>query len=170
MQTTSMQILKNNKYKNLKGGFNMFKTMNKRIKNEKGLTLIELLAVIVILAIVAAIAVPAIGNIINNSEIKAAKADVVNVLNAANIYFTDTGAADGEKVTDDQLDDYVQSWGVLKDKGFTITKGNPNTFSLDDGVTISAGGETISISGATIDNIQVDNADEVATYFDFAAE
>lgn len=33
----------------------------KLLKNEKGLTLVELLAVIVILAIIAAIAVPAIG-------------------------------------------------------------------------------------------------------------
>ena len=42
----------------------MFKNMKKQLNNEKGLTLIELLAVIVILAIIAAIAVPAIGNII----------------------------------------------------------------------------------------------------------
>ncbi|HWL13758.1 MAG TPA: prepilin-type N-terminal cleavage/methylation domain-containing protein, partial [Ureibacillus sp.] len=61
----------------------MFKTMNKRIKNEKGLTLIELLAVIVILAIVAAIAVPAIGNIIENSKIKALKSDAANIISAA---------------------------------------------------------------------------------------
>ena len=49
----------------------MFKNMKKQLNNEKGLTLIELLAVIVILAIIAAIAVPAIGNIINNSKDKA---------------------------------------------------------------------------------------------------
>ena len=36
----------------------MFKNMKKQLNNEKGLTLIELLAVIVILAIIAAIAVP----------------------------------------------------------------------------------------------------------------
>ena len=59
------------------------------MKNEKGLTLIELLAVIVILAIISAIAVPAIGNIIENTRYNAAKADAVNVLNAANLYFTD---------------------------------------------------------------------------------
>ena len=45
------------------------KKMKQILKNEKGLTLIELLAVIVILAIVAAIAVPAIGNIIENSRL-----------------------------------------------------------------------------------------------------
>ena len=63
--------------------------LKKRLGNEKGLTLIELLAVIVILAIVAAIAVPAIGNIIENSRVKAIKADAANIINAAQIYYTD---------------------------------------------------------------------------------
>ena len=63
--------------------------MSKVLKNEKGLTLIELLAVIVILAIVSAIAIPAIGNIIDNTRYNAVKADGINVLNAANLYFTD---------------------------------------------------------------------------------
>lgn len=57
----------------------------KLLKNEKGLTLIELLAVIVILAIISAIAVPAIGNIIENTRYNSAKADAVNVLNAKQI-------------------------------------------------------------------------------------
>ncbi len=58
----------------------MFKNMKKQLNNEKGLTLIELLAVIVILAIIAAIAVPAIGKIINNSKEKAILADASNIL------------------------------------------------------------------------------------------
>lgn len=65
--------------------FNKFK----HIKNEKGLTLIELLAVIVILAIIAAIAVPAIGNIISNSRDKAILSEAVNVLSGAKIAHTE---------------------------------------------------------------------------------
>ncbi|RIV13331.1 prepilin-type N-terminal cleavage/methylation domain-containing protein, partial [Priestia flexa] len=42
--------------------------MKKFLKNEKGLTLIELLAVIVILGIIAAIAIPSIGGIIQKSR------------------------------------------------------------------------------------------------------
>ncbi|MEK5231266.1 prepilin-type N-terminal cleavage/methylation domain-containing protein [Lysinibacillus sp. FSL K6-0232] len=57
------------------------------LKNQKGLTLVELLAVIVILAVVAAIAIPAIGNTIDNSRYKALKADAINVIHAAQFYF-----------------------------------------------------------------------------------
>jgi type IV pilus assembly protein PilA len=63
----------------------MFKNMKKQLNNEKGLTLIELLAVIVILAIIAVIAVPAIGNIISNSEDKAKLATASNILAGAKI-------------------------------------------------------------------------------------
>ena len=58
----------------------MKKFLQKRLKNEKGLTLVELLAVIVILGIIAAIAVPSIGGIIQDSRVKAVKADAQNVL------------------------------------------------------------------------------------------
>ncbi|MHA6483633.1 prepilin-type N-terminal cleavage/methylation domain-containing protein [Paenibacillus sp. strain BS8-2] len=46
----------------------MLKTLK---KNEKGLTLIELLAVLVIVGIIAAIAIPAIGGTISSSKSKA---------------------------------------------------------------------------------------------------
>jgi type IV pilus assembly protein PilA len=92
------------------------KIMNKKLlKNQKGLTLIELLAVIVILAIIAAIAIPAIGNIIENSRYNSAKADALNVINAANLYFTDEGTTEGVEVTIKTLLDqkYLDSAGVF---------------------------------------------------------
>ncbi|MEH7379779.1 prepilin-type N-terminal cleavage/methylation domain-containing protein [Bacillus sp. JJ1533] len=62
--------------------------LKKNIKNQKGLTLIELLAVIVILGIIAAIAVPAIGNVINNTKEKAAYADAQQIIESARLYIT----------------------------------------------------------------------------------
>ena len=67
----------------------MKKFLQKRLNNEKGLTLVELLAVIVILGIIAAIAVPSIGGIIQNSREKAVIADAQNALSAASLYFVD---------------------------------------------------------------------------------
>ncbi|MFT9817063.1 prepilin-type N-terminal cleavage/methylation domain-containing protein [Lysinibacillus sp. NPDC056185] len=71
------------------------KILNKKLlKNQKGLTLIELLAVIVILAIIAAIAIPAIGNIINNSRDKAIISEGLNIISGAKIAKMD-GVCDG---------------------------------------------------------------------------
>ncbi|MFM9534869.1 prepilin-type N-terminal cleavage/methylation domain-containing protein [Lysinibacillus sp. IITD104] len=66
----------------------------KLLKNEKGLTLVELLAVIVILAIIAAIAVPAIGNIINKSKDRAILAEASNILAGAKIAYIDGACVD----------------------------------------------------------------------------
>ena len=58
--------------------------------NEKGLTLIELLAVIVILAIIAAIAVPSISIIINNQRDKAILSDIVQMLESSKMQIIDS--------------------------------------------------------------------------------
>ncbi|AOM82353.1 type II secretion system protein [Salisediminibacterium beveridgei] len=55
------------------------------LKNQKGLTLVELLAVIVILGIIAAIAVPAVANIIDNSRKDAHVANAESLYNAARL-------------------------------------------------------------------------------------
>ncbi|MCH4825625.1 MAG: prepilin-type N-terminal cleavage/methylation domain-containing protein [Planococcus sp. (in: firmicutes)] len=90
----------------------MKKFLQNKLNNEKGMTLIELLAVIVIIAIIAAIAIPAIGNIIENSRVGAIKSDALNVIAASNLYY-----ADNPDVTTSVLikDLASASGGYLKD-------------------------------------------------------
>lgn len=121
----------------------MKKLIKKRL-NQKGLTLIELLAVIVILAIVAAIAIPAIGNIISNSRVGAIKGDAQTALSAANIYFTDNGSANGTVVSLDQL-----LAADLLDGAASLTPGTPGTDAGAVGITKTATGNTISGVGTT---------------------
>jgi len=59
--------------------------------NEKGLTLIELLAVIVILAIIAAIAIPSIGGIINRTKKESHRANAQILVDAARYAVTAEG-------------------------------------------------------------------------------
>lgn len=102
----------------------MKKLLQKRLNNEKGLTLVELLAVIVILGIIAAIAIPSIGNIIDNSRIKAVKADAQNALSAANMYFTENADKNSVTIPDLIKADFLQDAGTLKNEAASnITKG-----------------------------------------------
>jgi type IV pilus assembly protein PilA len=61
------------------------KVLINKWKEQKGLTLIELLAVIVILGIIAGIAVPTIGGIIENSKEKAHDANIQMFENAGRL-------------------------------------------------------------------------------------
>jgi type IV pilus assembly protein PilA len=82
-------------------------------KNQKGLTLIELLAVIIILGIIAAIAVPSIGGIIDNTRNDAHVANGQQMINAARLAQAsnnNTSANDDiytlqELIDDDYLED-----------------------------------------------------------------
>ncbi|MFY0741195.1 prepilin-type N-terminal cleavage/methylation domain-containing protein [Solibacillus silvestris] len=133
----------------------MFNTLKKRIKNEKGLSLVELLAVIVILAIVAAIAIPAIGNIIENSRIKAAKADAISYINAANIYYSDgnkvefNSTATGNDKT--KIDSYIGSKGTITE--FKITKDMKFTGKA------TKSGVNLVFTDATIETINAESSD-----------
>lgn len=92
----------------------MKKWLQKRLKNEKGLTLVELLAVIVILGIIAAIAVPSIGNVIEKSKENAVRADALNILAAADLYLLDNPGAAEVKVSKLVTEGYLDSAASFK--------------------------------------------------------
>lgn len=94
-----------------KGEKFMIKKMKERLKNQKGMTLIELLAVIIILGIIAAIAVPAIGNLIDKSRYDSAKSEAIQAINATKLYV----AAEGIDTTKHQAITNTQLKGFIED-------------------------------------------------------
>lgn len=138
----------------------MKKLLKKRL-NQKGLTLIELLAVIVILAIVAAIAIPAIGNLIENSRIKAAKSDAVLIINAANLYKTEgntlsTNSAAGTTLTSPSaLSNYID--GIENFSADTYVYLDTSEDIRING-TWSSGGVTVDFTGASLAEINPEDA------------
>lgn len=140
----------------------MRKLIQQKLKDQKGLTLIELLAVIVILAIIAAIAIPAIGNIIENSRVGAVKSDAQNAIAAANVYYTDNADVPGPVLVSKLLsDDYLQDAGSLVGTT-TITKKSGGNLIDGSG---TAGGVTVTFVKATNTDISLlkNNADAIAT-------
>ncbi|MCE4051598.1 MULTISPECIES: prepilin-type N-terminal cleavage/methylation domain-containing protein [Bacillaceae] len=126
----------------------MGQLLKKHIKNEKGLTLIELLAVIVILGIIAAIAIPSIANIIEKSRFDAVKADAVQILNGAQTYVSSNDYTTGT-LDEDELGDFVENVTTFED-GYTVTVG-------DSGLTFSGTGQkgnvTIKFNNANLSTI-----------------
>ncbi|MFC5733682.1 prepilin-type N-terminal cleavage/methylation domain-containing protein [Cytobacillus gottheilii] len=96
----------------------MFQKLRNTLKNQKGLTLIELLAVIVILGIIAAIAIPSIGGIINKSEKDATVAEGIQIISAAKMYVTSSNPESGAKLTQTELGQFLDS---VDDTDYTVT-------------------------------------------------
>ena len=126
----------------------MKKYLQKKLNNEKGMTLIELLAVIVIIAIIAAIAIPAISNIIENSRVGAIKSDALSVIQAAELAKTDTAITLG---TAGQV-----TVGELKANGFLDDAGS---FDAVDTAYVTLSTMGITGTGALANGLNIEFID-----------
>lgn len=124
--------------------------LKKALKNERGLTLVELLAVIVILGIIAAIAVPSIGHLIKKTNDKAKVADAVQIIDAAKLYVSSEGMPDGKTtlvLNKNNLDSYLDN--VKSKKNFKVTVSKDQNGKI-----------TYSISGHEANSIATDKNDD----------
>ncbi|WP_044339503.1 type IV pilin protein [Rossellomorea aquimaris] len=129
----------------------MLKKMKKMLKNERGLTLVELLAVIVILGIIAAIAVPSIGNIIEKSRADAVKAEGIQVLNAAKLYVSSESIPEDKTLEATDLEDYLEENDDIMESGYSVTVNDDNTLTLNG--TGTKGSVTIKFANASVRDI-----------------
>ncbi|PXW90032.1 type IV pilus assembly protein PilA [Streptohalobacillus salinus] len=116
----------------------MVNKLRKMLKNEKGFTLVELLAVIVILGIIVAIAIPAIGNIIDTAEDDATAAEEQLVVDAARLYDIQEGIDSDVTTVQDVIDEgYLQERAsgeadISVDTDRTFNKDENGVITLND--------------------------------------
>ncbi|RWR11854.1 type II secretion system protein [Siminovitchia fortis] len=119
----------------------MKKLLTRFKKDQRGLTLVELLAVVVILAIVAAIAFVMIGKVIENSKKDAVVADAQQMIAAAKLYEANVDEVGTTGVTAKALSDEgflgaltdpwtKDAYGETALSGFKVTKDDSNVYRV----------------------------------------
>ncbi|MBS3682028.1 prepilin-type N-terminal cleavage/methylation domain-containing protein [Ornithinibacillus massiliensis] len=135
----------------------MKKFLKRLKKDERGLTLVELLAVIVILGIVGVIAFVAIGNVIDNSKKDAHIANAQQVISAVELL-----EASGDTLNGSEDASEIDSVGKLTDPWDTNNNGYDFTVERSDSrnaIVISSVHSECSFTNATKSNLIKDGRD-----------
>ncbi|MDQ0351996.1 type IV pilus assembly protein PilA [Alkalibacillus filiformis] len=128
------------------------------MKNQKGITLVELLAVIVILGIIALIAVPAIANVIEDSRYDSVKATAINIIEAGELYAV-TNEEDSVTLSELEDEGYINISGY-DDSSDDISVSIDSSGSTIDGI-LSDSNVAIQFTDATIQNINDTSASDL---------
>lgn len=117
------------------------KKLKSLLTNEKGFTLLELLAVIVILGIIAAIAVPAIGSLISDTEQDAHESNALSLIEAARL-----AEASGETIDTDKAPDTWTASELVSTGFLDAVPTNPEDDAVYEVANVVVSGTTYTVT------------------------
>ena len=134
----------------------MLQKCRKLLRNEKGLTLIELLAVVVILGIIAAIAIPSIGGLIDNSKKDAHVANAQQMANSAKLAVTsDASLTQGKVYLPLQYLEDNKLIETMKDPDGDLTSYTRGDATTSTGDSAPATGSYVYVNNGTVEAVKL---------------